>query len=339
MIQFPQDGRVREIRHQTKVEFSEVLAPLSAELALLDAVITGCINAASGTFFPEVEHLCRGGKRLRAAVCIAAAKSFTQDQDAIAKAIELAAYVEGIHLTSLLHDDVIDNAAERRGIKTLHNRYGRTGAILAGDLLYVKIFKKLLDFNEPRVIRVIINGVIEMVEGETWQTIGAVLGKEPTMDDYLQTISKKTAAFFRASAEGGALIGRSDLSEAQIAAVRLFGHDFGMAFQIVDDILDWSADPDLLGKELLADIKSRKLTLPLLLFIEDDSAAAHSFISRAIDGAILPLATEITRRGYLRRSYRIAEKYAESAAAALDTMEADTTVLKSLLDFTLSRCF
>lgn len=325
--------------HARAVDFATTLEPIAREMELLDRVISGFIQLASSAYFPEVGDLCRGGKRLRAALAIAMAKAFTDDDDRLRKAIELAAYVEGIHLTSLLHDDVIDNAAERRGIETLHRRYGRTGAILAGDLLYVKIFNRLLDLDSSDVMRVIVQGVIEMVEGETWQTIGAVVGKEPSIDDYLAGIAKKTAAFFRASAEAGALIGVSELSSAQRGAVRMFGHDFGMAFQIVDDILDWTADPELLGKELLADIKSSKLTLPLLLFIEDDAASARGFIARAADGAILPLSTEISRRGYLHRSLRIAERYAESAAKSLDLVNGRVDVLRDLVKFTLSRCF
>ncbi len=322
-----------------KKDFAAILEPISLEMELLHHVISGFVQMASSTYFPEVDDLCRGGKRLRAAICIAMAKAFTSDEERLRKAIELAAYVEGIHLTSLLHDDVIDNASERRGIQTLHRRYGRTGAILAGDLLYVKIFHRLLELEQPAAMRVIVQGVIEMVEGETWQTIGAVTGREPSIEDYLGGIAKKTAAFIRAAAEGGALLGSPELSDSQRAAVRMFGHDFGMAFQIVDDILDWTADPELLGKELLADIKSSKLTLPLLLFIEDDAASARGFIARAADGAILPLSTEISRRGYLHRSYRIAERYAESAGKSLDLIDGRVDVLRDLVKFTLSRCF
>jgi octaprenyl-diphosphate synthase len=323
-------------------DFASLLEPYSAEMRMLDQVMDACIESLSGGYFPEAREICRGGKRLRAALCIGSARAFSADPDVIRLAVEHGACIEGIHLSSLLHDDVIDNASERRGISTLHNRYGRTGAILAGDLLYVKVFRRLMDTPYPEVMRTIVDGVIEMVEGETWQTLDAVLGKEPSIDEYCGCISRKTAGFFRAAVEAGAMLGsraRGGLTPEQVEAVRTFGHDFGMAFQIVDDILDWTADPGVLGKELLADIKSRKLTLPLLLFLEDDPAAARACIARALDGAIVPLANEITRRGHLRRAYRFAEKYSRSAAQALEVWPAETENLNAIVRFTVGRCF
>lgn len=318
---------------------SEVLAPLACEMRQLDDVIHGAVALFSGAWFPEADDLSRGGKRLRAALVIAAARVGSRDPHVIEAAIELAAYMEGIHLSSLLHDDVIDNATERRGIATLQSRYGRTGAILAGDMLYVKIFSRLLAPRFREVIGVVIQGVIDMVEGETWQTMGAVMAKEPRVEEYLQGIGKKTAGFFRAACEAGARLASPGESEAAVEPARVFGHEFGMAFQIIDDILDWDADPEILGKNMQSDIKNRKLTLPLLMFLEDEPAIARPLVARAVDGAVVPLAEELNRRGYLRRAHHTAEKHADVAREALTRWPGDTSVLEDILDVTLVRTF
>lgn len=322
---------------RARPDLAKVLSPFSREMERLDAVIDRLIRSDSCRYFPEAHELCRGGKRLRGALTIAAARAFTADAERISAAIEVAACVEGIHFSSLLHDDVIDEASERRGITTLHRRYGRTGAILAGDLLYVKIFNRLLEMGDDVLVRLITRGTEEMVEGETIQNLTAHSRHEPTIEEYLGCISKKTAAFFRAAASAGARIGGAD--DAAADAVGAFGHDFGMAFQITDDILDWTADQDALGKDLLCDIRSGKLTLPLLHFLQDDAAAARTFISRALDGEVHPLAAEVARRGLIPRAQHIAKRYAESALAAIESIDAEKEFFRGLMAFTLHRSF
>lgn len=318
----------------------EALEPLSPEMKRLDDVIHGAVALFSGAWFPEADDLSRGGKRLRAALCIAAAKASSHDPKVLEIAIELAAYLEGIHLSSLLHDDVIDNATERRGIATLQSRYGRTGAILAGDMLYVKIFQRLLAPRFRDVVELTVQGVIDMVEGETWQTMGAVMAREPKVDEYLQGIGKKTAGFFRASCEAGARLGLPPGSDPEASEpARTFGYEFGMAFQIIDDILDWNADPELLGKDLQSDIKNRKLTLPILTFLAEEPSVARPLVDRAMDGAIVPLANELQRRGHIERAYRAAETHAAIARSALGRWKADTTILHDVLDATLDRAY
>ncbi len=316
-------------------DFEEIAAPWERERSLLEARLDELIGEASSPWFPEARELCRAGKRIRALVCIGAARCHAGDEAVIAAAVRAASCIEGIHLASLLHDDVIDNAVERRGLATLHRRYGRTGAILAGDMIYVKIFRHLLEHDRDGVLASVIAGATAMVEGETEQTLGAVRGFEPTVEEYLHAIRRKTAAFFATAAECGGLV--AGLRGRDLEPVVRFGDEFGMMFQIVDDILDWSADPKELGKDLRADIRGGKLTLPLLLFIQDDPVAARPLIARADDGAVLTLAEEITRRGFLHRAFLAAEKHAENALAALAQWGVPTLALKRLTEFTLCR--
>lgn len=327
----------------SRADLDRVLAPIAPEMTQLGAGMDRFISSLYGDFFPEARKLAAGGKRLRGAVCIAATKLLAVDRKAIDRAIAVAVDIEGIHLASLLHDDIIDGATERRGIATLHERYGRTGAILAGDLVYVKIFRHLLDFRDDELIRAVTDGTADMVEGETLETVSATLGLEPSLDDYYRCIGKKTASFFRAAAIAGARVGASATSGTShaedVVSLGRYGYGLGMVFQIIDDILDWTAEPESFGKNLLSDIKNRKLTLPLLLFIDDDPAAARASIRLAVGGDVTPLSSELARRGYLQRARHSAEKYALSGREALRKVNGETGVLDEILDFSLNRYY
>lgn len=331
------------ITASTGRSLEEILQPFENEMRMLEDVIDGLIAADASRYFPEADLLCHGGKRLRGAICIAVARSLTSDSERIARAVEVAACVEGIHFSSLLHDDVIDSAAERRGIATLHQKYGRTGAILAGDLLYVKIFNRLLEIEDGSLTKIITVGTEEMVEGETMETLAAKLGKEPTRASYLKCISKKTAAFFGASAAAGAVIavprGNGRNPEMIRAAMEAYGRNLGMAFQIVDDILDWTADPDELGKDLQSDIRNGKLTLPLLLLIEKDAVRGRKLIKEATDGELGPLFEELREHGCIDESLEVAAGFVTKARAALrEAGPANgSETLEALLDFSVER--
>lgn len=346
------DGKAAEsaAREKNDNSLESLLSPLSSEMDRLGEVIDHHIVSDHVKYFPEVSDLAHGGKRLRGAICIASAKVFTADPERLEKTIEAACYIEGIHLTSLLHDDIIDSATERRGVQTLHQKYGRTGAILAGDLLYVKIFQKLLDFGNDKVVREITRGTKDMVEGETLETLAARGNSALKMDRkaaYFKCISKKTASFFRSAALSGATIGLGPQASNGKAAgsaeilenFSIFGNELGMVFQIVDDILDWKADPDLLGKDLLSDIKNSKLTLPAILFLEDDKELAQTSIKRAQDGDVAQLISEIMSRGYLEQSHRVATQHADAAQNALNSIDHDTSLLEQLITFSLDRFY
>jgi octaprenyl-diphosphate synthase len=301
----------------------------------LDRAIALMIDGAIGGHFPGVAAMARGGKRLRAVMTLATARAVAPDRAVTDETVDAAAAIEAIHLATLLHDDVIDEADERRGVETLHRRYGRTGAILAGDMLFAATFRRLIDFASPPVQRLLLDAVARMAEGETEQTLAALAGREIILSEYFEIISKKTAAFFGVALEIGAVA--SGAAPEVRDALRRFGLEFGLVFQIVDDILDWSADPEELGKALHADIRCGKLTLPLFLFLEDDPVVARGLIACAADGAIQPLAEELARRGYLRRSWRMAERRADAAREALRDAGGDTKLFEEILDYSLSR--
>ena len=324
-----------------RLNYDRIVAPIASELALLDTRIQDLIERFVDPFFPEATLLCKGGKRIRSVLCLLFAKAFTNDPITLAKTVSVSTYIEGIHLCSLLHDDVIDNANERRGNMTLHQRYGRTGAILAGDMIYIKLFHHFLHSDVSSVMDIVIEGAIGMVEGETEQTLIAIKELEPTVPEYLHSISRKTALFFQSAAESGAVLGTENnsaiLSDKLRNAVRVFGHEFGMAFQIVDDILDWNAEQKDLGKDLLADIRSSKLTLPLLIFMEDDYKKARKLIETAKNGDMNELAGIISDGGYLDKAYQVAERYAERARTALKDLKTNTDNLNELVEYTLTR--
>jgi len=318
------------------VDLDTLLAPLDTELAAMEARLAELVSEHIRPFFPEIESLMRGGKRLRGALTIASARAATREESRLARAAEMAAVIECLHFASLLHDDVIDHGDERRGRATLHRLYGAAGAILAGDLLVARLVSRVFDRFDAATVRLLLDGAVAVIEGETRQTLAAVRGQGVDIDAYLSFIEQKTASFFRTALLAGARIG----AEQEPAGLGEYGRQLGLVFQIMDDILDWEADGKRLGKDVLADIDRRKLTLPVLLFLEEDAAQAEELIARAGRGDAAPLALALRHSGHLARALALAEEHAERARDALATVALDPgsrAFFDGILAFCLTR--
>lgn len=315
------------------VDLDTLLAPLGAELAAMEERLAELVGAHIRPFFPEIDALVSGGKRLRGALAIAAARAATRDETRMARAVEMAAIIECLHFASLLHDDVIDHGEERRGRATLNRLYGAAGAILAGDLLVVRLMSRTFEQFDAETVRLLLDGAVAVIEGETRQTLAAVRGERVDIAAYLAFIEKKTAAFFRTALLTGARIG----ADRESSGLGEYGRHLGLVFQITDDVLDWETDGGRLGKDVLADIGRRKLTLPVLLFLEEDAARAEELIARADRGDAAPLALALRHGGHLARALALAEEHAARARAALAAEPLDPFI-RALLDGILSFC-
>lgn len=189
-----------------------------------------------------------GGKRLRPQLVFLA--YLAGGGDDIRRLVSLAAAVELVHTATLVHDDINDHSLTRRGRITVHARWGRTFALLTGDYLFTKVYEMMAPYGNP-YNEIMAEATVQLVEGETLQASAAKSG-EMDRQTYKEIISRKTASLFRASAEMGARLAGAD--EEVIAALSNYAHDLGLAFQIVDDILDITGDPEKMGKPVGVDV-------------------------------------------------------------------------------------
>jgi octaprenyl-diphosphate synthase len=232
---------------------------------------------------PELaRHLIdSGGKRLRPMLTIAAAKLCGYAGDSH---VRLAASVEFMHTATLLHDDVVDQSSLRRGKTAARLLWGNEASVLVGDYLLGQAFKMMVDVASLGALRILSDAAAIIAEGEVMQLITAN-NTETTEDDYLAVIDAKTAALFAAAAEVGAVIAGRPKSEA--AALRSYGRNLGLAFQLVDDALDYSGEQATLGKSVGDDFREGKITLPVVLCYRRGNAAERGFWERTLkDGEI-----------------------------------------------------
>lgn len=278
------------------------------------------------------------GKKLRPMLTLLVSKAIAPDRPA---PLELAASLELIHAATLIHDDVIDEAETRRGKPSVNAKWGDDVAILMADFLYAGSFNLALSTVEPTVLRSICQVSQRMCEGEMLQI--KLRNKTYTTEEYLEIVGRKTASLFSACTALGAHISGADIET--VDAARSFGYDFGIAFQITDDILDFTADPDQFGKEIGMDLLGGKQTLPFLLALDGATPQDRSHLERwltngrNIDGVL----ETVERYDGIQRSIEIAREYADRAQQALDRLPVRDTesydCLASLSPYVLSRTY
>ena len=220
-----------------------------------------------------------GGKRLRPILTILAGKALGYDQDPL---YSLAAMVEFIHTSTLLHDDVVDESDLRRGRQTANNMFGNAAAVLVGDFLYTRAFQLMVASNNLRILEVMAEATNIIAEGEVLQlmNIGNI---DVTEEEYLHVIEYKTAKLFQAAAQVGAILaGATNLQEQ---ALKNYGTHLGTAFQIIDDVLDYAGDVTTIGKNLGDDLAEGKPTLPLIYLLNQGSPAVAADVRHALEHA------------------------------------------------------
>jgi octaprenyl-diphosphate synthase len=220
--------------------------------------------------------LRKKGKRLRPALVLLTSRLFSPGSE---ESVFLASLVELIHTASLIHDDIIDKADVRRGKESVHAKWGPNITVLLGDYLYIKSIGLSLQSRHDRVIRLLADVSARMIEGELDEyALGGDLGI--TEGQYLNIVENKTAVLFAACCRIGAIIGLASPEEEE--AVANFGLNLGKTFQIVDDLLDFTGDPGVLGKPVLSDLAEGRVTLPLILALKSDGRSKRERIKRLI---------------------------------------------------------
>jgi len=298
----------------------------------------------SNTAFPAVSEITAyllggGGKRLRPALLLLSAR-YAGRRDR--SAIRLAAVVELLHSATLIHDDVIDSAGTRRGRPSANARWGNHRSVLTGDWLYMQSFQMALEERNFRILDILIDLTQKMVEGELLQLekIGRI---DVTEEDALRLATYKTACLFSGCARLGAVLG--GLEGAEEEALADYGRYAGLAFQLVDDLLDFTASAEQLGKPVLSDLIEGKVTLPLIYAMENGHLEARELVARVLAEqefkSVRPETSVslVQDSGALERARNLAQDYAQRAKSCLNGHSDSeyARALATLPDFILER--
>lgn len=299
------------------VNTKEVFELLRDDLAAIEREF-GRDTVSNVKVITEIGEYLRagGGKRLRPALLLLAAKLFNGQGRS---PIRLGAVVEIIHTATLVHDDIIDEAQTRRGRASTNTQWGNSKCVLAGDWLYMQSFRVALEERNLRILDVLIELTQQMVEGELLQM--ETLGKAIGMGEHLDLIYRKTACLFSVCMRLGAILGQATEDEEERLAS--YGRNLGMAFQIVDDVLDLTASEEVLGKPVASDLREGKATMAVIHAIErctgDERAKIKTILrDRAFNGVTHAQILDILNRyGSLDYAMARAAEYAETARKAI----------------------
>lgn len=262
----------------TALQLEHIYAPVSADMKAVDRVIRESLTSEVVLINQVSEYIIgAGGKRLRPALLLYIANALDCRGEDHRK---LAAVVEFIHTATLLHDDVVDESELRRGRGTANAMFGNAAAVLVGDFLYTRAFQMMVEVGSMRVMEVLASATNIIAEGEVLQLLN-VHNADVSVDEYLRVIRYKTATLFEAATRIGAILGgRSGEAEERLAA---FGRHLGTAFQLIDDVLDYSGDEVATGKHVGDDLAEGKPTLPLIHVIQHGSTEQAAVVRDAIE--------------------------------------------------------
>jgi len=299
-------------------------------MARVDAVIRERLHSDVALIRQVSEYIiASGGKRLRPALVLLSAGAFgyrgTQHH-------ALAAVVEFIHTATLLHDDVVDESNLRRGRQTANALFGNAASVLVGDFLYSRAFQMMVGVDDMRVMQVLADATNTIAEGEVLQLLNC---NDPDIGEerYLQVIRYKTAKLFEAATRLGAILGQANTGDE--AAMANYGMHLGTAFQLIDDVLDYSGNHEDTGKNLGDDLAEGKPTLPLLYAMRQGSAAQTALIRRAIEQGSLDDFTQVLETihatGALKYAADQAQHEADIACAAINHLP-DSKYKQTLLE-------
>nr|WP_320415429.1 polyprenyl synthetase family protein [Thauera humireducens] len=304
----------------------------------VDAVIRNCLHSDVVLIRQVAEYIIHsGGKRLRPALVLftAGAMGYKGTQHH-----ELAAVVELIHTATLLHDDVVDESDLRRGNKTANAMFGNAASVLVGDFLYTRAFQMMVDVDSMHVMRVLADATNVIAEGEVLQLLNCH-NADVVIDDYLRVIRYKTAKLFEAASRLGGILGGAD--EALEARLAAFGMHLGTAFQLIDDVLDYSAEEADTGKHLGDDLAEGKPTLPLIHVMQHGTPEQAALVRGAIENGgrddFAAVLAAIQATGALDEARRYAQAEVKLAIDAISILPPSIfkDALLQLSDFAVAR--
>ncbi|HBT33588.1 MAG TPA: octaprenyl diphosphate synthase [Pusillimonas sp.] len=312
------------------MNISELLSPVTEDMKAVDAVIRARLNSDVVLIRTVGDYIIQaGGKRMRPAMLLMVARALGYDGRLHHL---LAAVVEFIHTSTLLHDDVVDESDLRRGRSTANAVFGNAASVLVGDYLYSRSFEMMVEADSMRVMQVFSKATTIIAEGEVLQLLN-VHDPDVSLERYLQVVRYKTAKLFEAAAQVGAIVAHA--SPEQEAAAAAYGRHIGTAFQLIDDALDYQGDAAALGKNVGDDLREGKPTLPLIRAMEVGSQRQRALIQEAIrtgDGDFAAVAYAIQETDALQYTRETAVREAELAREQLGLFPA-SEAQESLLKF------
>jgi octaprenyl-diphosphate synthase len=260
--------------------FSEIQALMKSDLEMTDDILINRLNS-NVELINQMSHyiIYSGGKRIRPLLLLLCARATSysgKDHHAMAVVIEL------IHTATLLHDDVVDESATRRGQNTANELWGNAPSVLVGDFLYSRAFEIMVEPNSMEIMRVLSKATNQISEGEVLQLLN-IRNAKVSRSEYFEVIEQKTACLFKAACQIAGIL--SESSEELITALGSFGMHLGNAFQIIDDNLDYESDSSMIGKEIGDDLSEGKVTLPMIYALEQTTGKENKILTNAITEA------------------------------------------------------
>jgi octaprenyl-diphosphate synthase len=326
---------------ENSLALSQIFEPIRADLEKVDEEFARHVQSRV-QLIPQIGQYIRtsGGKRMRPAVLLMAARlsGYTGD-----RSILYAAVVEFIHTATLVHDDIIDDADLRRGRLAVHSRWGNDITVLLGDYLYIKSMALALTHDTLDIVRLLCDVTLKMIEGELYQ-LTKNGDADITEEEHFDIMRRKTAYLFGGCAQIGGLLGT--VSKDQEQALREYGFNLGMAFQLVDDLLDYTGDEQTVGKPLGSDLREGKVTLPLIHLQRQDKGGSGAQIIRDVitsrqvtETQWSDLKRNLRDHASIDYAYRKAVEFADRAKTHLYTFPSspERDALLSLPDYVLSR--
>jgi octaprenyl-diphosphate synthase len=327
-----------------------VLSPLDTlahlmkhEIVMVEELLRERASSDISTIPNMSEHIIgAGGKRLRPLITLASA--FAVGGAGSPALYNLAAAVEFIHTATLLHDDVVDDSDMRRGKKAAKRIWGNSASILVGDFLFARAFTLMVDTNSMRILEILSNASCVIAEGEV-QQLAAIGKSDLSFTEYMDILEAKTAALFQAAAQAGALTATPEGPDTE--ALASYGKHLGLAFQLVDDALDYGSSSQVIGKHVGDDFREGKLTLPVLIARDRGTKEERAFWDRAMDASKqtdedLKIAIEyIHKADGVEATLQQARQEATSAKNALNILPQSEykDALTSLADFCVDRAY
>ena len=330
---------------------AQIGAPVAERLDQVETFLSAVWEETPNPALSQlVRHiLASGGKKLRPLLTLLCASAH---EPADFRAVQVAAAIEILHAATLIHDDVIDHAYVRRGLPTANARWSNALAVLSGDYLFAKCSHVVAELGDPALVRILARTVMRMVASETTQ-FSSLERIDVVQDEYYRKVRGKTASLLELCCEAGGLVGGA--SSEQRDALRRYGENVGIAFQIVDDILDIAGTEEELGKPVGGDLREGTITLPIIIFLRQQPAhaAVNRLFGRGADGELVKdgglgeddedalwEAVEAIRQSQaLDEAYAQARRFGERARAALAALPPGESrdSLDKLIDYVVER--
>jgi all-trans-nonaprenyl-diphosphate synthase len=318
---------------------TSLFAPVETDLGILTENLKNLIGARHPVLYAAAEHLFGAkGKRVRPAIVLLVSRATMLDQEITPRHRRLAEITEMIHTASLVHDDVVDEAGLRRGVPTVHSSFGNRIAVLAGDFLFAQSSWYLANLDNLEVVKLLSRVIMDLAEGEIQQGLNRFV--HLSIDDYLQKSYYKTASLIANSSKAAALLSETsaDLAENMYQ----YGRHIGLAFQIIDDILDFTGSTEALGKPAGSDLRSGNLTAPVLYALEEKPFLDVLIEREFAQPGDLEQALGLIQDSHgIERSRELATYHTHTAVEHLANLSpsASRQALSKLADYVLSRLY